>query len=100
MRKYEKRSALSDEEVERLEAVGVVWDVLAEQWERIFGLVQAFREREGHANVPYGHVEDGEKLGVWLGTQRKRYHNTGEDSWQRLRDEIQTTYSQETIATS
>uniref|UniRef100_A0A7S3W2U3 Helicase-associated domain-containing protein n=1 Tax=Emiliania huxleyi TaxID=2903 RepID=A0A7S3W2U3_EMIHU len=72
-----KVSALSDEDVERLEALGVMWDVLTEQWERMFGLLQAFQEREGHANVPYGHVEDGEQLGVWLGTQRTRYKARG-----------------------
>ena len=54
-------------------SVGVVWDVLAEQWERMFSLLRAFAEREGHANVPRSHVEDGERLGGWLMTQRKRY---------------------------
>ena len=43
----------------------------------MFGLLQAFREREGHANVPYRHVEDGEKLGSWLSTQRTRYKARG-----------------------
>ena len=70
-------SPLSDEEVGRLEALGVVWDVLAEQWERSYALLRAYREREGHANVPKGHVEDGEKLGLWLGSQRKRYQARG-----------------------
>ena len=62
-------SALSDEEVGRLEAAGVVWDLLAEQWERMHGLLRAYREREGHANVPKQHVEDGERLGGWLDNQ-------------------------------
>ncbi|EOD28097.1 hypothetical protein EMIHUDRAFT_468761 [Emiliania huxleyi CCMP1516] len=84
-RKCKKASAMSDEVVERLEALGVAWDVLAEQWERMFGLLQAFREREGHANVPYRHVEDGEKLGVWLGTQRKRYQARGLSEAERKR---------------
>ena len=37
------------------------------------GLLAAYREREGHANVPMRHVEDGEKLGRWMGAQRERY---------------------------
>ena len=52
---------------------GVVWDVLGDQWERMFGLLAAFRDREGHANVPKRHVEDGERLGGWLGKHRTRY---------------------------
>ncbi|EOD34516.1 hypothetical protein EMIHUDRAFT_228469 [Emiliania huxleyi CCMP1516] len=84
-RKRRRASAMSDEEVERLEAVGVAWDVLAEQWERMFGLLQAFKQREGHANVPSGHVEDGEKLGPWLSTQRKRYKARGLSEAERKR---------------
>jgi len=76
-RKAKRVSPLSDEEVGRLEALGVVWDVVAEQWERSFALLRAYREREGHANVPRGHVEEGEKLGGWLQSQRKRHQARG-----------------------
>ena len=62
---------MSDAEVRRLEALGVVWDVFAEQWERMHGLLVAYVEREGDANVPDRHVEGGETLGVWLQNQRK-----------------------------
>ena len=72
-----KRGKLESRRVRALEAAGVVWDVLAEQWERSYALLRAYREREGHANVPKGHVEDGEKLGLWLGSQRKRYQARG-----------------------
>ena len=72
-----KRSPLSDEEVGRLEALGVVWDALAEKWEHSYALLQAYREREGHANVPDRHVEEGERLGKWLSTQRKRHQARG-----------------------
>ena len=61
----------------RLEALGVVWDVLADQWERSYTLLRAFHEREGHAIVPYAHVEEGERLGQWLQNQRKRYRARG-----------------------
>eukprot|EP00908_Phaeocystis_cordata_P006597 Transcript_17215.p1 GENE.Transcript_17215~~Transcript_17215.p1 ORF type:complete len:704 (-),score=227.76 Transcript_17215:191-2302(-) len=77
-RKAKKVSPLSDEEVARLEAVGVVWDVLAAQWEKNYALLQRFVEREGHANVPATHVEDGEQLGAWLRTQRTRWQARGE----------------------
>ena len=77
-RKAKKAYApLSDEEVARLEAVGVVWDVVAAQWEKNYALLRAFVEREGHANVPERHDEDGEKLGQWLQTQRLRWRARG-----------------------
>ena len=68
---------LSDEEVARLEALGVVWDVAAAQWEQNYALLRAFVEREGHANVPDRHEEGGEKLGRWLSRQRKRWQARG-----------------------
>ena len=55
----------------------MVWDVLADQWERSYTLLRAFHEREGHANVPYKHVEEGGRLGSWLREQRKRYRARG-----------------------
>jgi superfamily II DNA or RNA helicase len=72
-RKTKTASALSDAEVGRLEALGVSWDVQAEQWERMYGLLAAYHEREGTANVPQRHVEEGERLGRWLHTQRTRF---------------------------
>ena len=39
----------------------------------MYGLLASYREREGHGNVPYKHVEDGERLGGWVTNQRKRY---------------------------
>ena len=50
----------------QLEEVGVVWDVISGQWEKMFALLNDFKKREGHCNVPYSHKEDGENLGWWL----------------------------------
>ena len=76
-RKLRKEGRLQGARMRRLEAVGVAWDPLAEQWERMYGLLRAFREREGHANVPRSHVEEGERLGEWLSRQRKRHQARG-----------------------
>jgi superfamily II DNA or RNA helicase len=45
-------------------------------WEYWFGLLEAFTDREGHARVPAGHVEDGFRLGQWVNQQRT-YFNGG-----------------------
>ena len=65
-----KRGKLDESYQRRLEKLGVSWDVLADQWKQNFSLLEQFKEREGHCNVPAFHEEDGVKLGAWLVTQR------------------------------
>lgn len=72
-RKKKGVSVMPEEEVRRLESLGVVWDVFAEHWEVMYELLATYRMREGHVNVPKRHVEDGEPLGGWVMNQRERY---------------------------
>ena len=64
---------MSDEEVRRLEALGIEWVVGSEQWERMYKLLMCFCDREGHVSVPYRHEEGGHRLGAWLRKQQARY---------------------------
>ena len=89
---------LSDEEVARLEAVGVAWDALAAQWEKNYALLRAFVEREGHANVPFTHEEDGLRLGLWLGTQRQRWRARGMSEEARKAKKTYAPLSDEEVA--
>jgi hypothetical protein len=55
----------------RLDKLGIVWDVLDDRWERMFALLEQFKEREGHCNVPASHKEEGMNLGNWVKNQRQ-----------------------------
>ena len=44
-----------------------------QRWQKGLTYTKKFIEREGHARVPARHVEDGFKLGDWVGTQRGTY---------------------------
>ena len=58
----------------KLESLGVVCKLLSTaSWDMMFDLLCKYKEREGHANAPQSHKEDGENLGSWLGSQRKFY---------------------------
>ena len=43
------------------------------QWQHMHKLLQQFHRREGHADVPQSHHEDGEALGSWLAEQQQLY---------------------------
>jgi superfamily II DNA or RNA helicase len=60
-----------------LERLGVSWD-------RWFGLLQRFKQREGHCLVPVSHEENGYKLGVWVSNQRHARNHLPEDRLKRL----------------
>jgi len=56
-----------------LEKVGFVWDPLAEQWEKNFKLLQEFKKKNKHCNVPHSHQIGDVKLGHWVSNLRAAY---------------------------
>ena len=72
-RQLYKKGKIDESYQQRLENLGVSWDPYLDQWGRSFALLEQFKEREGHCNVPQGHEEDGVKLGEWISRQRQLY---------------------------
>ena len=64
------RNRLLPERKRRLDELGFVWDAVAALWEAGFAALAQFKEREGNCLVPQQHLEDGLKLGTWVGAQR------------------------------
>jgi hypothetical protein len=69
-RQKKRKGTLCLEKQHRLEEIGVAWEILV-RWEADVSLLERFKGREGHCNVPRVHTEDGMKLGSWLNTQRQ-----------------------------
>ena len=46
-------------------------EVLGENWDEWFGVLQRFNTREGHCRVPATHREGTYKLGMWVSGQRR-----------------------------
>ena len=63
----------------RLDGLGFVWDVLADQWEEGFQHLKAFVTEHGHCRVSFSHLSaDGYRLGQWVQVQRRRRgHHAG-----------------------
>jgi len=70
LRARKKKGELDISLIERLEDIGVVWDLCKGRWENNYLLLVKFQQREGHANVPSKHKEEGMQLGLWLSSQR------------------------------
>ena len=104
-RQLYKKGKLDESYQQRLENLGMSWDPFAEQWEKNFALLEQYKEKEGHINVPQRHEEDGVKLGEWISRQRLlfkkgkldefyqgRLENLGM-SWDPLADQLERSFA-------
>ena len=70
-----RRSRLATERVAKLESLGFVWDTdtllttSLTEWDASFAKLRAFKEDNGHCDVPQTHQE----LGSWVNKQRQDY---------------------------
>jgi len=64
------KGKLEPERIERLEALGLVWDARAAAWEEKFEELVQFTEKHDHCNVP-SKCPENPKLGSWVGIQRR-----------------------------
>jgi hypothetical protein len=76
--KYDRRE-VKEENLKVLEEFGFLWESprkSAYEWDDVLEILKAYKEREGHCNVPQLHKdEDGYGLGNWVSIQRKDYEN-------------------------
>ena len=69
-----KRGGLTEEQRERLEGLGMVWEPLEAAWEEGLQQLAMYQEERGDCLVPQGYeTEGGFKLGTWVDTQRQKY---------------------------
>jgi len=71
-RTYYKEKKLSKDRIDRLEAIGFLWNPLIEQWEKMFAALCTYYKEQGHCNVPKRYSEN-PKLGKWCQKQRNDY---------------------------
>ena len=71
--------------VEKLEALGFVWDSSEELWEKGFSELQDFEKTKQHCRVPVRYkTESGFTLGSWVATQKARKDNLSPGKFERL----------------
>lgn len=77
IRSGRQQGALSQEQIDRLDAIGMVWDNRLElKFQQNFAYAKAYFERYGDLLVPTAYqTEDGFKLGAWISKLREQYAN-------------------------
>ncbi len=72
-RRKQRDALLTDEQFNRLSAIGMVWE-FEDSWERKFELAVRYREEHGNLDIPAAYVtEDGVRLGEWYRSVKKQY---------------------------
>ena len=79
----QRRGLLSGDYTARMEALGVIWDFTAWQWERKFAAMEAFKAAHNHCNVPSVRPSEYPELLNWANVQR-RSRKRGELSDERI----------------
>merc|ERR1712238_421777 len=93
-RQANNNGKIDTQKQKQLESLGVVWDILSQQWENNFNLLVKYKDREGHCNVPRRHKEDGKNLGAWLSKQRTANRNGKIDTQkQKVLDDLGVIWS-------
>lgn len=75
---------MSAEQRQRLDTLGFVWGFWSSQWEKGFSCLENYMKREGHCRVPALHIENGFRLGQWVGVQRAHRNKLDVQNRERL----------------
>ena len=71
----QREGLLSDEQIERLSSLGMVWE-FDDSWDEKYALAKAYYEKHGDLNIPASYVTgDGTCLGTWCRFMRCKNQN-------------------------
>jgi len=65
-----RRGVLKKEQIERLDAIGFIWNTLDAKWEEMFKSLKQYKAKYGDCSVPYKWSEN-TQLYTWISHQRK-----------------------------
>ncbi len=74
----EQRTVLTEERIERLDAIGMQWDAVSVRWEQNYLEALQYYQKHGDLNVPAGYKTDsGFSLGAWIRNLRQARQHRG-----------------------
>ena len=70
-----QRGSLSAKQIHDLEAIGMKWDIIEDDWMAMYSLAQQYFATHQKLNIPVSLSVEDKALGQWLARQRKAYRN-------------------------
>lgn len=83
--------SLSQEKIDLLNAIGMVWDMYEYNWNKNYELCKIFYNTHGHLRIPQNYMYEDVNLGTWIVNQRLAYfdkigNNLTEEKIAKLND--------------
>lgn len=69
-----RRQIMSEDRIQKLEHIGMVWNVLEYEWNRMYAIASKYYEEYGDLNIFRGRTYHNESLGDWVYTQKQVYY--------------------------
>ena len=69
--KGDRKAYITQERIDRLNAIGFVWDPNEQAWAERYDELQTYKNEHGNCNVPQGWPEN-KQLDLWVSAQRKQ----------------------------
>ena len=69
------RNPLNKEQIEKLESIGMIWDVYKTQWEDYYKIVKDFYLENGNLDIKNSLNYKQQNIGGWISSQRNLYKN-------------------------
>lgn len=73
-RKLYAQNKLSDDCIQKLNEIGMIWDSDSNEWDRCYNIAKKFYEDNGHISIPKDYVENGQHVGAWLQYVKREYN--------------------------
>ena len=74
LRSNRKRGKLTDDQICRLNQIGMAWDADEERWRIGYEAALQYSREHGNLNVPSSYeTKDGYRLGLWINLKRRQY---------------------------
>jgi hypothetical protein len=75
---------IDTDRLRRLKELGFVWNPHETDWEDAFARLSVYKAREKHCRVPDKYIENGFRLGQWVGVQRSTKQEMSAERKRRL----------------